>query len=633
MINKDFGISHSKTKRAKRTGGKRHVQGGDLPRDGVGSSVEQPEPNMKAAKSGKSRRSKRSRRNRNRNRHRQNEQAQRHASGRGSMQGSIAVNSLKHPDGSWDLDELAASSLRKYGLDTGHPPDVKAQMADIIAQVRPTPDAYVHPPAADKPWVRDLRHVPFVSVDNGTLWSEMDPDKLGKDPEANVSSKDIDQLQSAVRLPNGDIRVTIAVSDVSAFIEKDSPMDKHMDVNTGSVYTPDEVFNLVPREGAEDVFSLNPREERLATIAEYTITPDGVIKDEEMFQAIVKSRTKLDYASVGGWLEGDSEPSPAMLAQGPELQENLKIQAEASARLEKAEDRKGGLEFDTTETRIITEDGKAVGMEVSKQNVATEMVANFMKTFNGVQSRFARSEGYATLERVVEPPEKWDRIRSLAKEYGHNLPAKPSTKALADFMAAEKAKNPEKSGELSISVIKLIGRGEYRFIPAGEESPGHFPLGVKNYMQGTASIRRGGDRMAARIVKAAMAKKYLREHRDELSPAQIEALEADAKPPYTQSEGDRFAQNLNDKGHSIKKAERLSNKKVTATMLEDRVGEVFPGVVTGIDKRSGRKFCRITDPPVDGSLRSKGRVEVGDRMKVKLKKVNPAKGWIDFEQQ
>lgn len=607
MIRNEFGITPKTPAAGFRPTQKAQGEKDVLPQDGLGPSIEQSEPLMKANRTHSN---SRTQKRRERNYQRSNDYVQRQVAKHGAFQGAVALSNLRRPDGSWDLGELATKALQQAGLATSYPNDVQEQVADIVAQVRPSPDVYNHPEAAKAPWVKNLTDIPFISVDNGTLWTKMDPEKLKADPEANVSSRDIDQLQYVEQLPNGDIKVMVAVSDITAFVEKDSPLDRFVEKNTASVYTPDKVFNMIPPELAEDIASLNPREERLASVVEYTVTPEGKLKNEEVYQGIVKSRTKLDYASVGGFLQDEVGPSPAMLAQGPELIENLRVQAEASRRLEQAQDMKGAIEFDTTETRIITEDGKAIGIEESQKNVATEIVENFMVTTNGVMSRFLRSKGFATLERVVEPPEKWDRIVDLAKDMGYNLPKSPDAKALSDFMQAEKEKHPDKAGDLSISVIKLIGRGEYRGIGPNEKLPGHFPLGVENYTQTTASIRRGGDRVPARMLRAALSGE---------------------SSPYTPSELSSMADNINTKSQDIKKAERTANKMVTATMLEDKVGQSFDAIVTGV--KDGRAWCRISNPPVEGSLKASGRVRVGDKMTVELTSVNVEKGHIDFKQQ
>lgn len=532
--------------------------------------------------------------------------AQAHVAGSTSYMGTIGTMSLKYPDGRWNLKALAAKALEKYDLATDYPQSVKDQTAEIVAKTRPSPGVYVMPEDAKKPWVRDYRDKPLISIDNGTLWTEMDPEVLAKDPEANVSSKDIDQLQTATRLDNGDIRVTVAVSDVDAFVKKDSPIDKFMDVNTSSVYTPDRVFNLVPPEIAEDLASLNPREERLATIVEYTVTPEGKLKDEEVFQAIVKSRTKLDYNSVSAWMEGDADASPAMKAQGEELLVDLNLQKQASAWIEKGQTK--DLEVDRTETRIVTESGNAVGFEASKKGPANGIVENFMVSSNSVVSRFLRSKGFPTMERTLAPPEKWDRLQALTKQNGFNLPNKPDADALSQYLKYYKGKDPEGYDEMAVSIFKLSGRGMYEATGPNDPLVGQFFLGVKNYMQSTASIRRGGDRLTPRLIKAALA----------------------GEPsPYSMRELTKFADNLNDKGRVLNKAERLAEKMVAATMLEDRVGEKFDAVVTGT--KGKQKWVRIGKPPVEGSLFTKDRVEVGDKMQVKLTKINVEKGHIDFK--
>ncbi|HIB67898.1 MAG TPA: RNB domain-containing ribonuclease [Phycisphaerales bacterium] len=514
--------------------------------------------------------------------------------------GTIGTMSLKYPDGRWNLKELAAKALENYGLKTEYPEDVKQQVADIVANANGLPDD------AKKPWVRDYRDKPFMSIDNGKLWTEMDPAELAKNPEANVSSRDIDQLQTARRLDNGDIRVTVAVSDIDAYVKKGSPLDKFMDENTSSIYTPDKVFNLVPPELAEDLASLNPREERLATVVEYSVDPDGNIKDEEVFQAIVKSRTKLDYDSVSAWMDGKADASPAMKAQGESLLEDLHLQQQASDWIDKG--KTNDLEVDRTETRIVTEDGNAVGFETSKKGPANRIVENFMVSSNTVVSKFLRKKGYPTMERTLKEPEKWDRLQKLAKDNGYTLPNKPDAGALTDYMAYYKQKNPEGYDEMAVSIFKLSGRGMYEATAPDQELVGQFFLGVKNYMQSTASIRRGGDRLTPRLLKAALA----------------------GEPsPYSMSELSSFADNLNDKARTLAKAERQATKMVTATMLEDRVGEQFQAVVTGL--KGKQKWCRIGNPPVEGSLFTRDNVEVGDKITVTLSKIDVERGFIDFK--
>lgn len=549
------------------------------------------------------------------NQHHKNWQEQNQAvgtqlAGAGGLQAAIAADNLKHADGRWDLAALATKALKQYDLATEYPTDVKQQVADLMAKTRPAPGVYNLPDAAKQPWVKDYRDKPMMSIDNGELWTKVDADKLKTDPFANVESRDLDQLQVAEKLPDGNIRMTVAVSDIGAFVPKDSPLDKFMDVNTSSIYTPEKVFNLVPPELAEDIVSLNPGEDRFATVIEFTVTPEGEIKDPDVGQAIVRSVAKLDYSSVGAWLDGKAEPSPGMLTGGQAQLDAIKLQAQASEWLEKGQEKKGALEFDTTETRIQVEKGNATGVEVSEKNKATEMVENFMVNSNSVMSKFLAAKGYATMERVVAPPEKWDRIQSLAKDYGGSLPNNPDAKALADFLKDQKTKLSEDDyKELSISCIKLIGRGEYQAVGPNDTPPGHFALGVDRYAQTTASIRRGGDRVQGHQLRAALAGKA---------------------SPYTPKELQTMAENLNEKGEQIKKAERMAEKCAIATMLESQIGKTFPGVVTGV--KGNNVWVRISNPPVEGSLKARGRHQVGDKVGALLTKVDVPQGFIDFQE-
>lgn len=530
-----------------------------------------------------------------------------HTAGLAGVAGAVAAANLHYPDGRWNLKAIADAKMQEAELATDYSEAAKAQTKEIMARIRPTPGAYVLPEDAKKPWVRDLTNEHFISVDNGTLWTKMKPEELAKNPEANVTSRDLDQLQGKpVKLPNGDIRMKIAVSDVDAFIKKDTPLDQHMDINGSSVYTPDKIYNLIPKELAEDVISLNPRENRFATIIEFTVTPDGQVKDEDVYQAIVRSRAKLDYDSVGAWFDGKAEPSPGMKQDG-EILESLTLQDEAAQRLKGARQRRGALDFESNEVKILVENGDAVGYQKTQKNRATELVENCMVTSNEVVSRFLHKKGYATLERVVVPPEKWDMIQDLAAQHGSKLPNQPNGKALADFLAQQKEADPDGYQDLSFSVIKLIGRGEYMAVQPGDPLPGHFGLGSTNYSQCTASIRRGGDRIAARQIKAALA---------------------GIPGPYSAEELNQFANNVTEKESKTKKVERSIEKSTFATMLAKRIGDTFDGVVSGV--KGDKVWVRIGNPPVEGSLQGGGKAKVGDRFRMRLDSVNVEKGFIDF---
>jgi exoribonuclease-2 len=534
--------------------------------------------------------------------------------GQAGIAGAVAAASLQYPDGRWDLKKIAAHKMEEAGLVTDCDQAAKDQTAAILARTRPAPGVYVLPEDAKKPWVRDLRDKLVFSIDNGVLHTEVSPEELKKNPEANVKSRDLDQIQGdAERLPDNYIRILVGLSDIGAFIEKDSPLDNHMDNNATSVYTPDQVFNLLPLQLAEDVFSLNPREDRLTMAVQFEVGPEGQIRNKEVFSAIMNSRAKLDYESVGAWLDGTAPPSPGML-QDPGILDSIKLQDEAAQRIKMARKRRGSLTFESNEIKIKMEKGDAVGFKKTEKSRATEMVENFMVTCGEVSSQFLEDHGLASMQRVVVEPEKWDRIRELAAEHGGQLPNQPSIKPLADFLDQMQAQDPKNYGELSQSMIRLIGKGQYMFIPAGQPSPGHFPMASHGYAQVTAGIRRGGDRFNQRQIKSALEATY---HNTK------------PKPAYSDSEGAAGAENINEKTSIATKVERSVEKSAIGSMLTNRIGDTFDGIVSV--GRNGKSWVRISNPPVEGQLHSGSKHRNGDKVRVRLTSVNVPEGHIDFE--
>jgi exoribonuclease R len=187
------------------------------------------------------------------------------------------------------------------------------------------------------------------------------------------------------------------------------------------------------------------------------------------------------------------------------------------------------------------------------------------------------------------------------------LPAVPDSKALNDFLIARKAADPEHFADLSLAVIKLIGRGEYVVERAGDASPGHFGLAVADYTHSTAPNRRFPDVVTQRLIKAKLA----------------------GKPnPYSDSELSEIASNCTEKENAAKKVEREMAKRLAAVALQNRIGEIFDAIVTGAGPKG--TFVRALQPKVEGLLVQGQGLDVGDKLKVKLVRTDVQRGYIDF---
>ncbi|HKC57337.1 MAG TPA: RNB domain-containing ribonuclease, partial [Vicinamibacterales bacterium] len=324
----------------------------------------------------------------------------------------------------------------------------------------------------------------------------------------------------------------------------------------------------------------------------------------------VRNRAKLAYPSVGAWLEGNGPPPPK-IAEVPGLDANLRQQDRAAQALKKRRHQMGALTLATIEPRPVFEDDTLRDLAEAQRSRATELIEDLMVASNGVVARFLADHGLASLRRVVRVPQKWPRIVELAAQHGSRLPGDPDAVALEEWLLRQRAEDPQRFPDLSLSVVKLLGRGEYVVEQPGEDATGHFGLAVQDYTHSTAPNRRFPDLVAQRIVKVALA------------PGPGPA------PPYGDGELQAIAERCTEREDAANKVERLVRKAAAALLLQSRVGDRFDAIVTGASEKG--TWVRIRRPPAEGRLeRGYEGLDVGDRVRVKLVHTDPARGFIDF---
>jgi exoribonuclease R len=226
---------------------------------------------------------------------------------------------------------------------------------------------------------------------------------------------------------------------------------------------------------------------------------------------------------------------------------------------------------------------------------------------NGVTARFLSSHNFPSVRRVVRSPDRWPRIVELARQHGADLPAAPDAPALEGFLKAQRAAAPDDFSDLSLSVIKLLGRGEY-VAEGADQTSRHFALAVSNYTHATAPNRRFPDLVTQRMLKAAIEKR---------------------SAPYTLPELTPLAEHCTRQEDAANKVERLVRKAAAALWMSSRIGEAFNAVVTGASAKG--TWVRLDRPPVEGKLeRGAEGLDVGDRVRVRLVSTDPERGFIDF---
>jgi len=437
--------------------------------------------------------------------------------------------------------------------------------------------------------IRDLRNLPWCSIDND-------------------DSRDMDQLTVARAMSKDSVEIMVAIAEVDVIVKKGSAIDDHARHNTTSVYTAAETFPMLPEKLSTNYTSLNYGTDRLAIVIEMMIAGDGSLQTSEIYGATVHNHAKLAYNSVAAWLEGNRQmPEEIGVVEG--LGENLHIQDRVAQSMKAFRHMHGALNLETIEARPVFDADELKYLDVERKNRAKDIIEDFMIAANGVTARYLASKMFPSLRRVVHTPKRWDRIMELASESGFTLSPEPDSKALEQFLVKAKTADPLRFPDLSLSIIKLLGSGEYMVEFLGDSSEGHFGLAVKDYTHSTALNRRYPDLITQRLLKAAMA-----EH----------------PVPYDKNELEDLAKHCTEEEDAAKKVERQVSKSAAAMLLESKIGERFDAIVTGAASKG--TWVRLLHTPIEGKLvHGFEGMEVGRRIRVQLIHTDVERGFIDFE--
>jgi VacB/RNase II family 3'-5' exoribonuclease len=482
-----------------------------------------------------------------------------------------------------ELNEIARQAMIENGFETGFPPNVIESVNNLKENVTDF---------LKDPSIRDLRSL---------LWSSID----------DASSRDLDQIEYVEELPNGDIRVLIGIADVDEFVPKGSAVDIHAAKNTISIYAGSHVFPMLPEELSTDLTSLLNDVDRLAIVIEMVVAKDGTIGSKDIFRAVLHNYAKLSYEEIGAWLD-ENTPVPNSVSEVAGMQEQILLQFKVAKRLLEFRQNHGALEFETIEASPVITDGNITNIKILHSNSARKIIENFMISANVTMAEFLEKHNFISLRRVVKTPARWDRIVEVAASFGTKLPEIADSLALADFLNARKTADPLHFPDLSLSIVKLLGPGEYTVQLPNEEIDGHFGLAVRDYSHSTAPNRRYADIVTQRLVKSILNK----------SPV-----------PYQADELTAIAKCCNERAAAARKVERQTRKAIAASILSSRIGEEFDAIVTGVKPNIGT-FARLLNPPADGRIvRGEQGLEVGEKIRVKLIDTDPHRGFIDFAYQ
>jgi VacB/RNase II family 3'-5' exoribonuclease len=478
-----------------------------------------------------------------------------------------------------DLNAIALDTMESYGFYPRFPP----QVFDEVNSLDPEKVLDRQQDA------RDLRAL---------LWSSID----------NWDSQDLDQIEYCEAGPDDEINVKVAIADVDLYVPKDSRTDIHAAHNGTSVYTGVETFPMLPDRLSKGISSLLPGRDHAAVVIEYTVLPDGDVRHGDIYRALVRNKAKLVYEEVGDWLEG-AGPQPRTVMEVPGMEEQVRLQMEAARRLRAFRMSRGALDLETLEAQPVVEEGLVKALVIQRQNAARSVIEEFMVGANETMVITLGKAGIPMVQRIVRVPLHWDEIVDTAAKFGEQLPPGPDAKALSQFLNRRREADPDRFPDLSLTIVKLIGHGEYVAYVPGEEPIGHFALAVIDYTHSTAPNRRYVDVINQRLIKSVLDKRH---------------------SPYSLQELTEHAEWLTGRDKASQKVERFMRKASAAVLLRDRIGDVFEAFVTGVTEHGS--FVRLTDPPAEGKVTEGDEgLRVGQRVRVRLLRTDPYHAHIDFK--
>lgn len=438
------------------------------------------------------------------------------------------------------------TELRKLMLENGL---TRPFPAEVEAEAQAFGDA---PSQADLDGREDLRALPLVTIDGQT-------------------AKDFDDAVCAVPAGGDRYRIYVAIADVSHYVRPDAPLDVEAFERGTSTYLTDRAIPMLPEALSNGLCSLKPRVDRLCLVAELLVTGDAQTVDERFYPAVMRSQARLTYEQVAAALEGKTdEVTEALLP-------HLKLLARLSGNLLRRRLKRGAIDLDLPEAEIVfADDGLPVDAVRRPRNAAHRLIEDLMLAANEAVARFFMSREIPTIYRVHEPPDptKLANFATVCRNLGLRvrLSDDPRPQEISRLLG-ELAEHPS-GPTLHPLLLRSMSQARY-----DEDPKGHFGLAAEAYLHFTSPIRRYPDLIVHRLLKAALT---------------------DADEQYDPSELQAIAQQSSDRERKAMVAERQSLELDRTFLAQARLGQVFPGRITGV--QGFGLFVALNAPFIEGLI-------------------------------
>ncbi|NCN26520.1 ribonuclease R [bacterium] len=472
--------------------------------------------------------------------------------------------------------------------------------------------------AAENDWLKrlpketyDLQRLPFVTID-------------GED------ARDFDDAVYAEKMDNGKHKIWVAIADVSFFVKPGTALDQEAFERSTSVYFPDFVVPMLPENLSNGVCSLNPNTPRAALVCEFVVTANGKIESYKFFEGLIQSHKRMTYELMQSFIDQEA----FALEELKPLERHLSALVDVYKILRKAKTQRGAIDMDIPEARVFLEkNGEVRDIQPRMRLEAHRLIEELMLAANECTSRYLEEHKLREgMYRIHEQPDE-NRVKDLIAFITLiGLPFEGSLETAKDFSHFLEGIRPlleeedPKAMAVQNMVLRSMQQARYSNAPLG-----HFALANPHYTHFTSPIRRYPDLIVHRLIK---------EHLNIEEPLAPPDAEMESTARHC-SEHERMAMDMERKLIDIKKCR----------YMEKHLGEDFKAVVTGVIEKG--IFCQIEDHFVDGLIKgdllhkrmrlnydagtmcfkshSGQRLQLGDRVVVKVIAVDPMNAKIDFD--
>jgi ribonuclease R len=534
----------------------------------------------------------------------------------GAMEGHKVVAEItKYPEGHKNAEGMITqilghkndpgvdilSIIYKHDLPHEYPPEVMTEAEAVPEEI------------SEKDWEgrRDLRNETIVTIDG-------------------EESKDLDDAVTVSKLDNGNYRLGVHIADVSYYVTEGSALDAEAYERGTSVYLVDRVIPMIPHRLSNGICSLNPNVDRLTISCEMEIDHEGNVVNHEIFPSVIRSTERMTYTNVRKILNREDDE---VLQRYHSLIPFFDLMAELAKILEKHRHDRGAIDFEFTEAKIIVdENGKPTDVAIRERTEAERLIESFMLAANETVAEHFEKLHLPFLYRVHEEPdeERLKKFFDFVVNFGYVLKGSPEHVHPATLQSLlEKAKGSPEEVVISTMMLRSMAKARY-----ADQCLGHFGLSTEYYTHFTSPIRRYPDLTVHRLIR-----KYLFQHH------------TDQKTQETwKSLLPEIAKRTSVCEQRAVDAERDTDDLKKAEFMQDKVGETYEGVISGVTN-----FGLFVELPntIEGLVhvsyltddyyryseenmamigeRSGKMYRIGDKIQVKVLDVNMDESAVDFE--